>query len=100
LRVEAEGKMSKFKIQLTNDIRELVGWFHWFNWLKKEKRALSTKHETRTRNIMSNVNGRLPISLERTLKNFCQPFLVLRFANTRTYFLEQELSKCSLSTKS
>jgi hypothetical protein len=33
LRVEAEGKMSKFKIQMTNDIRELVAWFHWFNWL-------------------------------------------------------------------
>jgi len=31
--VEAEGKMSKFKIQMTNDIRELVAWFHWFNWL-------------------------------------------------------------------
>jgi len=60
--VEAEDEMPKFKIQMTND----------------GVRNTRHGHGSRARNIMSNVNGLLPISLERTLKNFWESFLVKR----------------------
>jgi hypothetical protein len=55
--------MTNDKVQNPNDNSALVAWFHWFDWLRMES---------------SNANGLVPISLERTLKNFWEPFLVKR----------------------